>query len=207
MFDTSSTRCSRQRILVLDGAMGTMIQRHAADRGRLPRRAVRGASARSEGQQRPAGADAARRHRAIHRQYLEAGSDIIETNTFNSTAIAQADYGLESLVYELNVEGARLREGRLRRVDRAHARPAALRRRLDGADQPDAVDLARRQQPGVPRDDLRRAARGLQGAGARAHRRRLRSAAARDDLRHAQRQGRHRRDRGGVRGERASACR
>ena len=43
---------------------------------------------------------------AIHRQYLEAGSDIIETNTFSSTAIAQADYGLEALVYELNVEGA-----------------------------------------------------------------------------------------------------
>ncbi len=44
----------------------------------------------------------------IHRQYLEAGADIIETNTFSSTAIAQADYGLESLVYELNVEGAKL---------------------------------------------------------------------------------------------------
>src|SRR4030095_2213455 len=44
----------------------------------------------------------------IHRQYLEAGSDIIETNTFSSTVIAQADYGLEALVYELNREGARL---------------------------------------------------------------------------------------------------
>src|SRR5206468_5726793 len=44
----------------------------------------------------------------IHSQYLEAGSDIIETNTFNSTAVAQADYGLESHVYELNVAAARL---------------------------------------------------------------------------------------------------
>src|SRR5262249_61518645 len=44
----------------------------------------------------------------IHRQYLEAGADIIETCTFSSTAIAQADYGLESIVYELNREGARL---------------------------------------------------------------------------------------------------
>ena len=40
---------------------------------------------------------------AIHREYLEAGADIIETNTFTSTAIAQADYGLEALVHELNV--------------------------------------------------------------------------------------------------------
>src|SRR4029079_15619456 len=44
----------------------------------------------------------------IHRAYLAAGADIIETNTFSSTAIAQADYGLESLAYELSLEGARL---------------------------------------------------------------------------------------------------
>ena len=44
----------------------------------------------------------------IHREYLEAGADIIETNTFSSTAIAQADYGLEALAYELNLEGARV---------------------------------------------------------------------------------------------------
>ena len=44
----------------------------------------------------------------IHHAYLEAGADIIETNTFSSTAIAQADYGLQSLAYELNIEGARL---------------------------------------------------------------------------------------------------
>ena len=44
----------------------------------------------------------------IHRQYLDAGSDIIETNTFSGTAVAQGDYALEPLVYELNLEGARL---------------------------------------------------------------------------------------------------
>src|SRR5262249_54416623 len=46
--------------------------------------------------------------RSIHDAYLEAGSDIIETNSFSSTAIAQGDYGLEAVVYELNVEAARL---------------------------------------------------------------------------------------------------
>ncbi len=45
---------------------------------------------------------------AIHRQYLEAGADIIETNTFSGTSVAQADYGLESIVYEMNLEGAKL---------------------------------------------------------------------------------------------------
>ena len=44
---------------------------------------------------------------AIHRQYLEAGADIIETNTFNSTAVSLADYGMESLASELNVAGAK----------------------------------------------------------------------------------------------------
>ena len=44
----------------------------------------------------------------IHAQYLDAGADIIETNTFTATSISQADYGLESLAYEINVEGARI---------------------------------------------------------------------------------------------------
>src|SRR6476619_5476107 len=46
--------------------------------------------------------------RSIHRQYLEAGADIVETNTFTATSIAQADYGMEALAYEINLEGARL---------------------------------------------------------------------------------------------------
>src|SRR5260370_23435088 len=46
--------------------------------------------------------------KTIHRQYLEAGADIIETNTFNSNAISMSDYKMESMVYDLNVAGARL---------------------------------------------------------------------------------------------------
>lgn len=46
--------------------------------------------------------------RTIHRSYLEAGSDMVETNTFSSTSIAQADYGLEAYAYELNKASARL---------------------------------------------------------------------------------------------------
>ena len=95
----------------------------------------------------------------IHGQYLAAGADIIETNTFSSTTVAQADYLLEHVAYELNVEGARIAKAAVRRVDGEDARSPALRRRLDRSDQPHAVDLARGQQPGVPRDHVRRAAR------------------------------------------------
>src|ERR1700692_2600031 len=97
-----------KRILVLDGAMGTMIQRHL-----LTEADFRGGRLAAHGRDLRGNNDLLVLTRpdviaGIHRQYLEAGSDIIETNTFNSTAVAQADYGLESLVYELNAAGSRL---------------------------------------------------------------------------------------------------
>jgi 5-methyltetrahydrofolate--homocysteine methyltransferase len=96
------------RILILDGAMGTMIQRHE-----LSDEDFRGERFRDHPRELKGNSDLLILTRpdvigGIHREYLEAGADIIETNTFTSTAIAQADYGLEALAYELNVEGARL---------------------------------------------------------------------------------------------------
>ena len=98
----------QKRVLVLDGAMGTMIQRE-----RLSEADFRGERFRNHPRDLKGDNDVLVLSRpgviaGIHRQYLEAGSDIIETDTFNSTAIAQADYGLESNVYDLNVEGAKL---------------------------------------------------------------------------------------------------
>src|SRR5216683_1619130 len=97
-----------RRILVLDGAMGTMVQRY-----QLTEADFRGERFKAHPKDLRGNNDVLVLTRpdvisAIHRQYLEAGSDIIETNTFSSTAIAQADYRLESVVYELNVEGAKL---------------------------------------------------------------------------------------------------
>ena len=69
----------------------------------------------------------------IHREYLEAGADLIETNTFNATAISLSDYGMQELAYELNVASARLARARVRRDDRAHPGQAALRRRRASA--------------------------------------------------------------------------
>jgi 5-methyltetrahydrofolate--homocysteine methyltransferase len=105
---TTLDRLLAQRILVLDGAMGTMIQRH-----QLEEADFRGDRFRHHPRELKGDNDLLVLTRpdvigGIHRQYLEAGADIIETCTFSSTAIAQADYGLESIVYELNREGARL---------------------------------------------------------------------------------------------------
>ena len=98
----------KRRILVLDGAMGTMIQRHVLDEA-----AFRGE--RFAGHDRPLqGAnDALSLTRPdliaeIHRAYLAAGADIVETNTFSSTRIGLADYGLEDHVAEINEAAARL---------------------------------------------------------------------------------------------------
>ncbi len=101
-------RALEQRVLLLDGAMGTMIQRH-----KLTEADFRGERFRNHLKDLRGNSDILVLTRpdvigAIHREYLEAGADIIETNTFSSTAIAQADYALESLAYELNYEGARL---------------------------------------------------------------------------------------------------
>ncbi len=98
----------QQRLLVLDGAMGTMIQRHG-----LQEADYRGERLKDHPHDLKGNNDLLVLTRptiigGIHRAYLEAGADILETCTFNSTAVSQADYKLEALVHELNFEGARL---------------------------------------------------------------------------------------------------
>src|SRR5262245_11171282 len=97
-----------ERIVLLDGAMGTMVQRHGLDEA-----GFRGDRFRDHGHDLRGDNDLLVLTRpeiiaGIHDAYLAAGSDLIETSTFNATAIAQADYGLEDVVYELNLEAARL---------------------------------------------------------------------------------------------------
>ncbi|MES2564048.1 MAG: methionine synthase [Pseudomonadota bacterium] len=96
------------RILILDGAMGTMIQTYKL--GEAEYRGARFADFAHDvkGNNDLLVLTQPAIIQAIHEQYLEAGADIIETNTFNSTSIAQADYHMEALVYELNVEAAKL---------------------------------------------------------------------------------------------------
>ena len=101
-------RLLAERILVLDGAMGTMIQRR-----KLTEADFRGDRFRAHSHDLKGNNDVLVLTRpdvveAIHAEYLDAGADIIETNTFSSTAVSQADYGLEALAYELNLVAARL---------------------------------------------------------------------------------------------------
>jgi len=116
-----------RRILILDGAMGTMLQRHELDEaGYRGERFAHGCDSQQPHTHTGEHADAhgcqhdlkgdndllSLTHpgilRDIHHAYLEAGADFVETNTFNSTSISQADYALQHLVRELNREGAKL---------------------------------------------------------------------------------------------------
>src|SRR3981189_2823003 len=120
---TALLALARDRILVLDGAMGTMIQglqyAEAAFRGARFKdfhRDLRGNNDLLILTQPQAIED-------IHADYLRAGADIVATNTFSSTSIAQADYDLSSIAYEMNLEGARLSRAAAERVTAEDGKP------------------------------------------------------------------------------------
>jgi 5-methyltetrahydrofolate--homocysteine methyltransferase len=173
--DTTSVllrRLLHERIAVLDGAMGTMIQRFGL--GEADFRGERFAShpADLKGANDLLSITRPEVIRSIHRDFLEAGADIIETNTFNANAISMADYALEEIVYEMNLAAARVaREA----VDEVMAREPGHRRFVAGAIgptnrtasiSPDVNDPAKR---GVTFDQLvaayREQARGLLDGG------------------------------------------
>ena len=98
----------KDRILVLDGAMGTMIQKLKFDESDYRGHRFKDYNLSLKGNNDLLSLTQPDAILNIHKEYLKAGADIIETNTFSSTSIAMADYGMESLVYELNFESAKL---------------------------------------------------------------------------------------------------
>src|SRR2546428_8055716 len=112
-------RIVRSRIAILDGAMGTMIQAHRLDEAGFRGRQFSNHPYDLKGCNDLLCLTRPELVEAIHRQYLEAGADIIETNTFNSTAISLADYHLERVVYDLNVAGARVARKAVEKVTAA----------------------------------------------------------------------------------------
>ena len=96
------------RILVLDGAMGTMIQRYTLTEEDFRGEQFKNHTCDLKGNNDLLSITRPDIVKAIHREYLDAGADIIETNTFSGTSIAQADYSLESSVYELNFQSAKI---------------------------------------------------------------------------------------------------
>ncbi len=121
---------AQERILILDGAMGTMIQDYG-----LEEKDYRGERFADWPSSLKGNNDLLSLTRpdiieSIHGQFLDAGADIIETNTFNATHISQADYGMEALAYELNVASAQIAR---RAADAASARTPDKPRFVAGA--------------------------------------------------------------------------
>lgn len=101
-------REAKERILILDGAMGTMIQRYKLDEAGYRGARFKDFSHDLKGNNDLLVLTQPKIISEIHNAYLEAGADIVETNTFNAQAISQSDYGLEDIAYEMNVAAAKL---------------------------------------------------------------------------------------------------
>lgn len=99
----SLQQCASERILIIDGAMGTMIQRYKLQESDYRGERFKDYHTDVKGNSDLLSITQPGIIEAIHREYLEAGADIIETNTFSSTVIAQADYDMQDLAYEMNV--------------------------------------------------------------------------------------------------------
>ena len=102
------SRQLQKRILILDGAMGTMIQRHELDETDFKGEIFKNHSLPLKGNNDLLSLTRPDIILDIHKQYFKAGADIVETNTFSGTAIAQADYELEHIIYDLNFKSAQL---------------------------------------------------------------------------------------------------
>ena len=105
---TKITELLKERILFLDGAMGTMIQRHGLDEADYRGERFADWPSDLKGNNDLLVLTRPDIIRDIHAQYLAAGADIVETNTFNATRVAMADYGMEALVPEINRAAAHL---------------------------------------------------------------------------------------------------
>lgn len=98
----------KERILIIDGAMGTMIQQYKLEEADFRGERFAHHPSPLKGNNDLLSITRPDIIKAIHREYLEAGADIIETNTFSGTSVAMADYAMESIVYELNYESAKI---------------------------------------------------------------------------------------------------
>jgi 5-methyltetrahydrofolate--homocysteine methyltransferase len=98
----------KERILIIDGAMGTMIQRHNLTEEQFRGDRFKNHPHDLKGNNDLLSITQPEIIKSIHRAYLDAGADIVETNTFNGTPISQADYHTQQLTYEINFESAKI---------------------------------------------------------------------------------------------------
>jgi 5-methyltetrahydrofolate--homocysteine methyltransferase len=151
---------ARERVLILDGAMGTQIQGLGLDEAQFRGDRFVGCECALKGDNDLLALTQPQAIEDIHLAYALAGADILETNTFSSTSIAQADYGMQAVVYELNRDAARL----VRRAALKAQRIDGKRRFVAGALGPTNRTASiwpdrRRRRSHPDRDDLRHAQR------------------------------------------------
>src|SRR6188472_547119 len=120
--DAKLRRLAKERILVLDGAMGTMIQALGIDEEGFRGARFDAWNREVRGNNDLLNLTRPNSIREIHYAYYKAGADIVSTNTFSSTSIAQADYGMADIAYELNCEGARLAREAANRAEKEDGR-------------------------------------------------------------------------------------
>ncbi len=114
---SSIEKALKEKILIIDGAMGTMIQRHKLQEADYRGERFKDWHTDVKGNNDLLSITQPEIIIGIHQQYLDAGADIIETNTFSSTSIAQADYDMQSLAYEMNVASAKCAREAIKRFN------------------------------------------------------------------------------------------
>jgi len=128
------------RILIIDGAMGTMIQRYKLEEADYRGERFKDWASDLKGNNDLLSLTRPDIIKAIHREYLEAGADIIETNTFSSTAIAQADYNMQSLAYEMNVASAKIARQAIEEFNSVNRQPSTVNGKNSVNRQPSTVN-------------------------------------------------------------------
>ena len=121
-----------KRILIIDGAMGTMIQQYKLTEADYRGERFKDWPSDVKGNNDLLNITQPHIITEIHKKYLDAGADIIETNTFSSTVIAMADYGMQSLAYELNVAAAKCARNAVNEFKDPKASPTGEVWRLHG---------------------------------------------------------------------------
>ena len=150
---------ARERILVLDGAMGTMIQALQFDEAAFRGERFKDFHRDQRGNNDLLILTQPKAIEDIHAQYLRAGADIVATNTFSSTSIAQADYDLADIVYEMNREGARLARSAANRVSAEDGEPRFVAGAIGPTNRTASIspDVSNPGFRAVTFDDLRKA--------------------------------------------------
>src|SRR6266566_4731607 len=156
---TALLAAARERILVLDGAMGTMIQGLAFDEAAFRGERFKDFHRDLRGNNDLLILTQPKAIEDIHADYLRSGADIVATNTFSSTSIAQADYDLAGIVYEMNREGARLARNAAMRVTAKDGKPRFVAGALGPTNRTASIspDVANPGYRAVTFDDLRKA--------------------------------------------------